>query len=61
MLVLLGAGAWASGIGGVGGGAALAIVGGPLLLGGVLYLVSAFAAGRARPVGETPGGQSEAR
>ena len=54
LLVLLGAGAWVSGIGGVGGGAALAIVGAPLLLGGVLYLVSAAVAGRARPVGPPP-------
>ena len=60
MLVLLGAGAWVSGIGGVGGGAALAIVGGPLLLGGVLYLVSAAVAERSRPVGpppDRPGGE----
>ena len=54
LLVLLGAGAWVSGIGGVGGGAALAIVGAPLLLGGVLYLVSAAVAGRARPVDLPP-------
>ena len=54
MLVLLGAGSWVSGIGGVGGGAALAILGGPLLLGGVLYLVSAAVVGRARPVGPPP-------
>ena len=54
MLVLLGAGAWVSGIGGIGGGAALAIVGGPVLLGGVLYLVSAAVAGRARPIDPPP-------
>jgi MFS family permease len=54
LLVLLGAGAWVSGIGGVGGGAALAIVGGPVLLGGVLYLTSAAVAGRASPVNPSP-------
>ncbi|MGZ4626780.1 MAG: hypothetical protein ACXV3S_10930 [Kineosporiaceae bacterium] len=55
MLVLLGAGAWLS-VGGVGGAAALAIVSGPLLLGGVLYPVSAAVAGGARPDGPAPDG-----
>lgn len=41
LLVLLGAGAWLSSMSSVGGGAALAIVAGPLLLGGALYLASA--------------------